>query len=227
MLHWLPENDNDPFPPLDSALTEPNGLLAAGGSLTPQRLINAYRLGIFPWFNEDEPILWWSPDPRCVLFPEKLKISRSLRKTLNKHPFEIRFDTHFKDVMLACAQPRAKQQGTWISQDLIRAYCRLHELGIAHSVECWDRNQLAGGLYGIALGQVFFGESMFSRQRDASKVALVALTDYLVSRNFRLIDCQVYSDHLASLGAEVIPRPLFSALLKKWCPTDFSGKWRP
>ena len=170
MIPWLdPHSPHSPFPPLASALAEPNGLLAAGGDLSPQRLIEAYHSGIFPWFNEGEPILWWSPDPRMVLIPGELKISRSLSKVLKKDEYEIRFDSAFVEVMQACAAPRKRQAGTWIHPDMIAAYTALHQMGLAHSVETWIDGELAGGLYGIALGKMFFGESMFSRVPDASK----------------------------------------------------------
>ncbi|NNM82310.1 MAG: leucyl/phenylalanyl-tRNA--protein transferase [Burkholderiales bacterium] len=217
----------DPFPPVSKALSYPDGLLAAGGDLSPQRLLSAYRMGIFPWFNAGDPILWWSPDPRLVLFPEDLKISRSLRKTLKKREFEIRVDTSFRKVMQACAAPRKDAAGTWISEKMIEAYSILHEMGHAHSIESWRDGELAGGLYGIALGSVFFGESMFSRQSDASKVAFVHLVLQLRRWGFRMIDCQVRTDHLVSLGATEIPRSQFSALLDKLADGDTGkGKWR-
>lgn len=219
-IEWLPEDPAAPFPPIEQALLEPDGLLAVGGDLSPQRLLNAYQHGIFPWYSEDEPILWWSPDPRCVLFPEKLKISRSLRKTLRKQLFELRMDTAFEAVMRACAKSRPNQQGTWISNDMLRAYVHMHELGFAHSVECWQDGQLVGGLYGMAIGKVFFGESMFSHKTDASKVALVYLCEYLMEQGFKLIDSQVYTQHLESLGAELIPRSEFAELLKQYCWED-------
>ncbi len=191
------------------ALTDPNGLLAVGGDLQPARLLLAYRHGIFPWYSEGEPILWWSPDPRAVLFPEHIRISRSLRKTLRQGRFRITRDRCFADVIRGCAAPRANQPGTWITERMQKAYIRLHELGHAHSVECWKEGALAGGLYGVALDEVFFAESMFSRVRDASKVALVALCQ----QNYRLIDCQFLTEHLARLGAMAISRERFLALL--------------
>ena len=212
MIPWL-END-DPFPALSSALRDPNGLLAAGADLSPPRLISAYRQGIFPWFNPDEPILWWSPDPRMVMFPSELKVSRSLAKTLRNRPFEVRVDTAFRDVMMACSQmPREGQSGTWISQQMIAAYIELHRLGIAHSFETWIDGELLGGLYGVAIGRAFYGESMFSKQTDASKIAFVHLVRQLQRWNFGVIDCQMKTGHLASLGAREIPRQEFSALL--------------
>lgn len=201
------------FPAVEHALREPNGLLAAGGDLSPQRLLEAYSKGIFPWFNEDEPILWWSPDPRMVLFPSELKISRSLRKTLNKDHYEIRTDSSFSQVMHACAAPRKGQAGTWIHPEMIAAYTALHEMGLAHSVETWMDGVLVGGLYGVSLGKVFFGESMFSRVPDASKIAFVHLVKQLRHRGVGLIDCQVRTGHLASLGAREISRLEFSQKL--------------
>ena len=212
MIPWLANSDS--FPALSSALRDPNGLLAAGADLSPQRLIGAYRQGIFPWFNAGEPILWWSPDPRMVMFPSELKISRSLTKTLRNRRFEVRVDTAFRDVTMACSQvPREGQNGTWISKQMIAAYVELHSLGIAHSFETWIAGELAGGLYGVALGRVFYGESMFSKQTDASKIAFVHLVRQLQRWNFGLIDCQMKTGHLASLGAREIPRQEFSALL--------------
>lgn len=213
-----PLNPNQDFPPLDEALDEPNGLIAVGGCLSPQRIINAYTRGIFPWFNPGEPILWWSPEPRAVLFPDQLYISRSLAKTLRKTAFDIRYDTAFSEVIEACAAPRHAQGGTWITQDMKKAYLRLYELGIAHSFEAWQDGQLAGGLYGIAIGQVFFGESMFHRVTDASKVAFVHLVKQMQAWNYQLIDCQVSNSHLFSLGASEIPRIRFTNLLKQLCP---------
>ncbi len=211
MIPWLAPHT--PFPPLDRALNEPNGLLAAGGDLSPERLITAYRLGVFPWFTEGEPILWWSPDPRMVLFPDELVISRSLRKTLRRRAYDIRVDTAFTDVMRACAAPRQGQRGSWIHPDMIRAYTTLHQMGLAHSVETWMAGTLAGGLYGIALGRVFFGESMFARVRDASKIAFAHLVRHVQRRRFGLIDCQISTAHLASLGAREIARTEFSQRL--------------
>jgi leucyl/phenylalanyl-tRNA--protein transferase len=209
---WL-EDNNYEFPPVEQALTEPDGLLAAGGLLSPEILLKAYRQGIFPWYSEGQPILWWSPDPRCVLFPKQLKISRSLRKTLNKKMFEVRQDTAFREVMLNCARPRKDDAGTWITREMLQAYCRMHELGYAHSVECWQNEKLVGGLYGMAIGSMFFGESMFSHSTDASKVALEYLCNTMKPK---LIDVQVYSKHMESLGAELIPRARFIQLLKNY-----------
>lgn len=212
----MPDDPASPFPPLKQALNEPDGLLAAGGDLSAERLLNAYQHGIFPWFNENEPILWWSPDPRCVLYPDKLNISRSLRKTLKKNIFEIRMNTAFAEVLKACAAPRAQQAGTWITDDMFNAYVNMHKLGYAHSVECWQDNKLVGGLYGMTIGQVFFGESMFSKQSDASKVALVHLCEHLTRHDFKLIDSQVHTPHMESMGAEMIDRKEFAQLIKKY-----------
>lgn len=208
-------SDAAPFPPVERALRSPNGLLAAGGSLAPHRLLDAYRHGIFPWFNEGDPILWWSPDPRMVLFPEEFKASRSLRKALRKNIYEIRPDTAFEAVMRACSAPRKGQAGTWISEDMIAAYLRLHRMGLAHSVEAWHEGELAGGLYGIGLGRMFYGESMFSHASNASKIALAHLARQLERWQFGMIDCQMNTPHLASLGAREIPRSKFIAQLQE------------
>jgi leucyl/phenylalanyl-tRNA---protein transferase len=215
------------FPPLDFA--SPEGLLAMGGDLRAERLLEAYRHGIFPWYNEGQPILWWSPDPRAVLFPEKLKVSRSLGKTLRRGTFDVTFDTCFSDVMQACAAPRKQypRGGTWITPEMLDAYVHLHELGHAHSVETWQEGTLVGGLYGVALGGIFFGESMFSHCTDASKVALVTLVRQLTQWNFRLIDCQLPSQHLFSLGAEEIRRRDFLEHLREaLARPDRRGPWR-
>ena len=215
------------FPPLDKALIEPNGLLAAGGDLSPERLLVAYSQGVFPWFNEDDPILWWSPDPRMVLFPAELKVSRSLNKRLRKGGYDIRSDSEFSQVMQACAEPRKGQSGTWIHPEMVAAYVALHELGLAHSVEIWREDTLIGGLYGIAIGKMFFGESMFSRETDASKVAFVHLVRQLESREFGMIDCQMKTSHLASFGAREIPRKEFSQQLDKLIINPAQvGKWK-
>lgn len=205
MIPWL--TTNTPFPPLERALTQPNGLLAAGADLTPERLLHAYRSGIFPWFSPGEPILWWSPDPRMVLFPDELRVTRSLAKTLRNSRLAIKFDTQFSQVIAACAStPRHGQNGTWITAEMQAAYTRLHALGYAHSVEAWLDGRLVGGLYGIAIGRVFFGESMFSHVTDSSKVALAHLCRYLDVREFGIIDCQMETAHLKSMGARPIPR---------------------
>lgn len=207
-ISWL-KPDSIEFPDVESAAIEPDGLLAVGGDLTSSRLITAYRQGIFPWYEEGQPILWWSPDPRCVLFPEKLHVSKSLRKTLKRQSFRITYDQSFEQVLHRCAGFRKNSQGTWITPEIKSAYTSLHLLGIAHSVEAWRDDELVGGLYGLAMGSVFFGESMFSSNRDASKVALYCLVEKLTRLNFTLIDCQVYNPHLESLGAECIPRRTF------------------
>lgn len=227
-LTWLdPHNDNQPFPHPNRALTEPDGLLAAGGNLTPRRLLRAYRMGIFPWYSADQPILWWSPDPRLVLLPECLKVSRSLRKTLRKGLFAITADTAFEQVVAACAGPRQGEPGTWITSEMFRAYCRLHRLGHAHSIETWQQGELVGGLYGVSLGRVFYGESMFSWISDASKIALVALAAQLQRWEFAVIDCQVTTAHLLSMGAVDIPRSSFLQLLECYCPQPGQpGPWR-
>lgn len=212
-----PKDPGQDFPSVNKALSEPEGLLAIGGCLSHERLLKAYRQGIFPWYNAGEPILWWSPDPRSVLFPERLIVSRSLGKTLRQHRFSVTFDQAFDAVMAACAQPRKDEAGTWITADIKRAYSGLHRQGIAHSVEAWWNGELVGGLYGVALGQVFFGESMFHDKTDASKVAFATLIERLKAWDYRLVDCQVHSSHLASLGAEEIPRDVFTALLARYC----------
>lgn len=212
MIPWLEEDTA--FPPLETALREPNGLLAAGGDLSPQRMLAAYRRGIFPWYSPGDPILWWSPDPRMVLLPTQMRISRSLRRRLRQGEYQVRFDTDFAAVVEACSRtPRPGQNGTWITPAMRRAYERLHELGYAHSVETWKEGHLVGGLYGVALGRVFYGESMFAHATDASKVALAHLTRFLATQDFGLIDCQMKTEHLASLGAHEIPRREFAARL--------------
>jgi leucyl/phenylalanyl-tRNA---protein transferase len=226
VIPWL--RGNAPFPPVSKALAAPNGLLCAGGDLSPARIVEAYRHGIFPWFSEGDPILWWSPDPRMVLFPEELKVSRSLRKTLARGTFETRIDTAFRRVMQECAEPRDGQAGTWIVPQMIEAYTALHEMGFAHSVESWREDRLVGGLYGMALGCVFFGESMFARETDASKVALVWLVERLRADGYRVIDCQQATGHLASLGAREIPRAAFAKLLQESIQYPPTGEhWPP
>jgi leucyl/phenylalanyl-tRNA--protein transferase len=212
-----PFDPGQTFPALDKALNDPNGLLAFGGCLSPTRIINAYRHGVFPWYNPGEPILWWSPDPRLVLFPDKLQVSGSLQKTLRKQIFEIRYDSRFAEVMTACAAPRQENGGTWITEEMLDAYLQLHQLGVAHSVEAWQDGELVGGLYGLAIGRVFFGESMFHRRTDASKVAFVSLVKRLSAWGYQLIDCQVSSGHLLSLGAEEISRTAFQTRLSFLC----------
>jgi leucyl/phenylalanyl-tRNA--protein transferase len=210
VIPWLrPEHPPEAFPPVEDALQEPNGLLCVGGDLSVERLLEAYRRGIFPWFSAGQPILWWSPDPRTVLYPGEFKVSRSLGKTLRNRGFRTTVDQAFEQVMERCADPALRPEGTWISPQMHAAYRRLHELDYAHSFETWEGNQLVGGLYGVALGRVFFGESMFSVARDASKVALHALVQASLAQNVRLIDCQVDSEHLRSLGARSVPRREF------------------
>jgi leucyl/phenylalanyl-tRNA--protein transferase len=225
---WIsPGDHNLDFPDVSLALREPDGLLAVGGDLTTDRIMSAYRRGIFPWYSENQPILWWSPDPRTVLFPARLKISRSLRKTLRRARFRVSMDEAFQQVIAACAAPRPGSSGTWITREMADAYNRLHRSGYAHSVECWIDGQLAGGLYGVAIGRVFFGESMFSRVSDASKVAFAWLVRQLRAWGFGLVDCQVYSAHLASLGAEEIPRAKFVDYLNVLCNNEHhTAQWK-
>ncbi len=231
--YWLdPQSDPAQFPDPCYALEEPNGLLAVGGDLSPARLLNAYRQGIFPWYSQEEPILWWSPNPRAILLPEQFHLSRSLRKKLRKRSFRITLDTAFERVIEACSATRTgrdgSQSGTWITEEMKLAYNTLHRIGFAHSVECWQGEELVGGLYGVSMGKVFFGESMFSRCTDASKVAFAHLTEQLRRWDFALIDCQVYSDHLASLGAFEIPRDTFLAMLDQHCEPieSHQGMWQ-
>ncbi len=225
MIPWL--LPDTPFPPVDRALSEPNGLLAAGADLSPPRLLAAYRRGIFPWFSPGEPILWWSPDPRMVLFPAELRLARSLLKTLRNADYAVRLDSAFDQVVAACAATaRPGQNGTWITPDMQAAYLRLHALGHAHSVETWRGGVLVGGLYGVAIGGVFCGESMFSRARDASKIALAHLCVWLQSREFGIIDCQMETSHLHSLGARPIPRDEYLARLASLVEQgDGPGRW--
>ena len=201
------------FPPLEAA--SPEGLLAVGGDLNPDRLLSAYRQGIFPWYSDDQPILWWSPDPRAVLYPSKLHISKSLRKSLRTRGFEVSADRAFALVIATCAESRNHGEGTWITSGMQEAYCALHRMGYAHSVETWHNGELVGGLYGLAIGKAFFGESMFSRVADASKTALVGLATSLAAEGYRFIDCQVVSEHLTSLGAEAAPRDRFASELNE------------
>ena len=213
---WLsPHDAPEWFPPLEQALDEPAGLLAAGGDLSPTRLLAAYQRGIFPWYSPGQPVLWWSPDPRAVLFPEEFNCSRSLAKTIRNGGFEVEIDRDFGAIMDACAAPRPHAPGTWITSEMRSAYLRLHRLGQAHSFETWRNGQLAGGLYGVRLGGVFFGESMFSRERDASKVALAHLVSVCLRNSISVIDCQLPSPHLESLGSRTIPRQQFQALLRE------------
>ncbi len=228
-LHWV--RPDEPLPPPSAALKEPNGLIAAGVDLTADRLIEAYRQGIFPWFSEGQPVLWWSPDPRMVLFIERFKVSRSLAKTARRvrreETWRISLDSAFERVMKQCAAPRdAHHAGTWITAAMIDTYSELHRLGLAHSVEIWEGEELIGGLYGVSIGRMFFGESMFARQTDASKLALFALVKTLEQLKFRVIDCQQNTGHLASLGAMEIPRASFLeelSVLVRQPPPDWSS----
>lgn len=214
------------FPPIATAQTEPNGLLCAGGDLSPARLLDAYRHGIFPWFNPGEPILWWSPDPRCVFALDTLAPPRRLRQLARRLPWSISADRAFTEVMAACAEPRAGQEGSWIGTDMLAAFTELHRLGHAHSVEVWKSDCLIGGIYGVAVGRLFFGESMFSRVSGGSKLALYALAHQLHEWGFPIIDAQVENPHLLSLGAVRLPRRRFTELLDHYCPQDFpAGPW--
>ena len=228
MIPWLDPHDD--FPPVEQALRDPNGLLCAGADLSPQRLLAAYRNGIFPWFSPGEPILWSSPDPRMALVPGELRITRSLRRRLQQGDYEVRLDSAFAAVIQACAStPRPGQSGTWITREMRAAYLALHELGYAHSVETWVDGQLVGGLYGLAIGRMFYGESMFAHRTDASKIALAHLGRYLRQHDYGLIDCQMSTPHLASLGAREIPREDFLARLRTLCAapgaSKRSGRW--
>jgi len=225
--YWL---DPHPvlFPPTQLALQEPDGLLAVGGALTPEWLLNAYSLGIFPWFNPGDPICWWSPNPRSILYTDQIKVRRSLVKTLRKQTFKVTLDTQFKKIMQNCAKtPRPGQDGTWITDEMLTAYEQLHEMGHAHSVEVWANETLVGGLYGVSIGKVFFGESMFSHQADASKIALVALCQQLKAWGFRIIDTQVETEHLKSMGAQLVHREFFESLLQQDTQKAFTPqKWQ-
>ena len=219
-LSWLDENNTE-FPPSNHALTDPNGLLAVGGDLSPARLVSAYSRGIFPWFSDGQPILWWTPSPRMILRPEQLHIGRSLKKLAKKAPFIIKVDSAFESVIRHCASvPRDEQDGTWITEEMINAYVELHQLGIAHSVEAWQDDELVGGLYGIALGKAFFGESMFSLVSGASKIAFATLATQLHQWSYLLIDCQIHTDYLSSFGANEVPRKEFETLLKMGVPSN-------
>ncbi|MCU9949668.1 leucyl/phenylalanyl-tRNA--protein transferase [Pseudomonas sp. PDM13] len=224
MLTWL-SRDNFIFPPLERALREPNGLLAAGGDLSPERLVQAYRHGCFPWFQDGQPILWWSPDPRTVLPPQEIHISRSLAKLMRQQRFRITFDQDFAAVIQACAGPRSYADGTWITTPMQAAYLELHRRGVAHSVEVWLEDELVGGLYGLAMGKLFFGESMFSRTDNASKVGFVTLTQHLSRWGFVLIDCQMPTQHLHSFGARSIGREKFSRYLQLYLDQPNSADW--
>lgn len=224
MLTWLQRESLD-FPPLNSALREPNGLLAAGGDLRPERLIQAYRHGCFPWFQDGQPILWWSPDPRTVLLPDELHVSRSLAKVLRQGHYRVSFDQAFSEVIRACAAPRSYAAETWITSPMQDAYLELHRRGIAHSVEVWCDGELVGGLYGLAMGQLFFGESMFSRADNASKVGFATLVERLKAWGFVLIDCQMPTEHLLSLGARTISRNEFAHYLSLHLDQPNQADW--
>ncbi|MFP6863313.1 leucyl/phenylalanyl-tRNA--protein transferase [Pseudomonas sp.] len=224
MLTWL-QRDSLDFPPLNKALREPNGLLAAGGDLRPERLIQAYRHGCFPWFQDGQPILWWSPDPRTVLLPDNLHVSRSLAKVLRQGRYRVTFDQAFAEVIRACAAPRSYAAETWITSPMQDAYLELHRRGIAHSVEVWRDDLLVGGLYGLAIGQLFFGESMFSRADNASKVGFVTLVEHLKDWGFVLIDCQMPTEHLLSLGAQTISRTEFAGYLNAHLDQSSQADW--
>ena len=224
MITWL-NRASLKFPPLHKALREPNGLLAAGGDLSAARLVAAYRHGCFPWYQDGQPLLWWSPDPRTVLLPNTLHISRSLRKVLRSDLFSVTFDRNFTDVIHACSEPRKDEDGTWITSEMQAAYFALHAQGHAHSVEVWQQDQMVGGLYGIAIGQLFFGESMFSRTSNASKVGFVTLVSALKAAGFVLIDCQMPTAHLISLGAESIRRSEFSEYLTQHLDINTDMQW--
>jgi leucyl/phenylalanyl-tRNA--protein transferase len=227
MLYLLDDTPPDmPFPQPAEAETDPNGLLAVGGDLSARRLLEAYKAGIFPWFSDDQPILWWSPDPRMVLYPDELKVSRSLRKTLRRGHLAVSFDQAFDDVIRACAGPRGDGEGTWLLPQMIAAYSELHRLGYAHSVETWQDGELVGGLYGVSLGGAFFGESMFSRVNDASKAALVFLAECCGEAGFAFIDCQVYTEHLNRLGAREIPRTTFLSELAEALQQPGAMEWQ-
>jgi len=226
MLTWL-QRDSLDFPPLEKALREPNGLLAAGGDLSADRLISAYRHGCFPWFQEGQPILWWSPDPRTILLPEELHVSRSLNKVLRQARYQVTFDRDFAAVIQACAAPRSYANETWITGSMQKAYLELHRRGHAHSVEVWEHDQLVGGLYGLAMGQLFFGESMFSRADNASKVGFATLVQHLQAWGFVLVDCQMPTQHLQSLGARSIPRQAFADYLNQYLDGPTNADWLP
>lgn len=217
-LYWIdPDSPVNNFPPVENALSQPDGLLCFGGDLSEARLLNAYKRGIFPWYSEDQPIMWWSPSPRCVIYPDEIIIRRSLRKTMRNAGYSFSMDRAFTEVIRACAKPRDEDEGTWITAEMQQAYILLHQRGHAHSVEIWRGDRLVGGLYGVAIGRIFFGESMFSNERDTSKIALACLTQRLRQHQFRLIDAQVTSSHLLSLGAREIDRQTFSSELAEYC----------
>ena len=217
-LYWIdPSSPPTAFPGLEAALDEPEGLLAVGGDLSSERLLTAYERGIFPWYVDGQPILWWSPNPRCVLDPDRFHVSRRLARDLRRSPWTVTANRAFGDVIAACAEPRESQDGTWITDDMIDAYRRLHDEGWAHSVEVWNDERLVGGIYGIAIDRMFFGESMFSRETNASKAAFLALCRWGMDRGIELVDCQVESPHLLTLGATTLPRREFASVLRELC----------
>lgn len=225
-LYWVADNViAQGFPPVSKALRDPDGLLAIGGDLSPATLLDAYQRGIFPWYSSGQPILWWSPNPRCVLELNQLKVSRSLQKTLRKGIYQVSFNRCFDQVILACSRPRRDSEDTWITTEMANAYKELHRLGRAISIETWYQGELVGGLYGVVIGRVFFGESMFSKKTDASKVALVRLVEELNRKQFRIIDCQVHSRHLQSMGAVPMPRDMFVNLLAHYCRPAVTYDW--
>ena len=221
MVYWLSTDDPpDAFPAIGNSMEEPNGLIAAGGDLSTLRLLAAYERGIFPWYEEGQPVLWWSPDPRCVIYPDKVHIPRRLARTISTTPFTLTANRAFEAVIDGCASPRRYTDATWITSAMRQAYVGLHTQGYAHSAEAWDGDSLVGGIYGVVMGRIFFGESMFSRARDASKILLVKLAQALQQAGFYCIDCQLPSPHLFSLGAELIPRDRFLALLPEYCSSQ-------
>ena len=230
---WIePDAAEIAFPDVELAMREPDGLLAVGADLSLRTLLRAYRSGIFPWYGPGQPVMWWAPDPRLVLYPDELRVSRSLARTIRQGKFPVTMDTAFRSVVDACAAPRSSGPGTWITPQMAAAYSDMHAAGYAHSVECWYQGELAGGLYGVAIGRVFFGESMFTRVSDASKVAFVTLVRQLQHWGYQLIDCQVYTRHLASFGARTIPRREFTRILERECsgdtpPSAWSGVANP
>jgi leucyl/phenylalanyl-tRNA--protein transferase len=231
-LQRLSDDPHAPFPPTSRALNSPNGLLAWGGDLHPDRLLAAYRRGIFPWYSEGQPVLWWSPAPRCVIIPGDVYVSRRTRRRYNSGVYHLTADTAFHAVVEACAAPRAGEPGTWITRDMAHAYAQLHEMGHAHSLEVWKGDELAGGIYGLAIGAMFFGESMFSRRTDASKLALIALCRCLRAWGFGLLDCQVANPHLFTMGAIELQRPRFEELLRDLqavpaTPASWTERFRP
>lgn len=226
LIYWVADNViADDFPPVTTALRDPDGLLAIGGDLSIPRLLEAYKRGIFPWYSEGQPILWWSPNPRCVIELNNFQTARSLRKKIKSGKYRVSFNRAFRDVISLCAEPRSGHDGTWITRDIISTYTRLHNLKYAISVETWHDEVLCGGLYGVVIGKVFFGESMFSRESDASKIAMASLVEALKQNQFRIIDCQVYSKHLQSLGATPMERDKFVNILNRYCSENIVCKW--